>query len=108
MATMPRVARFQAEASSSSAIEMLKPWRSLSLSERTAWRRSLRDCACSMANSSVSEAMGMRPAYIRNVRGVKTVRNGKSGISGIAAESIAKENHGKLAQRIPNQELDES
>src|SRR5580698_10608860 len=99
MATTPSVARFHAEASSSSAIEMLKLWRSLSLSERTAWRRSFNDCACSMASSSVSEAMGMRPAYIQNKGIVNTSQIVIGDISGCAAKmhrQNAKENHGKL------------
>src|SRR5580658_1786781 len=59
MAAMPRVADCQVTASSSSATETLKPWRSWSLRERTTWRRSLSDWACSMRISRVSWATGM-------------------------------------------------
>ena len=56
---MPRVARFQTMPSSSSAMERLKPWRSLSFMERTTWRRSLRDWAWGISSSMVSLAMGI-------------------------------------------------
>jgi hypothetical protein len=49
----------------------------------------------------------MRPAYIRDKEIGKTSQMRIGGISGIAAKSIAKENHGKLAPRISDQELNE-
>src|SRR4051812_32352236 len=59
MATTPSVADRQVTASSISATEMLKLWGSWSFKERTTWRRSLRDWACSMRSSRVRWATGM-------------------------------------------------
>src|SRR5664280_2379313 len=53
------VADCHCTASSSSATEMLHPWRNWSLSERTTCRRSLSDCACSMRTSRVNRATAM-------------------------------------------------
>src|SRR5512146_409850 len=59
MATTPRVADRQVTASSISATEKVKLWRSGSFMERTTWRRSLRELACSMRSSRVRWATGM-------------------------------------------------
>src|ERR1700721_3113532 len=56
---MPGGAGFQTIPSSSSAMERLKPWRSLSFRERRTWRRSLRDWAWGRSSSMVSLAMGI-------------------------------------------------
>src|SRR5215475_7847076 len=63
MAATPIVADCQVTASSSSAIEMLKPFCNFSFKLRTTCRRSLSEWAFSMRISSVSTATGMGLAY---------------------------------------------